>query len=142
LHDSGNRAPSISVTSRIDAGLLRTLVEEKRDRRLAELACAYEERTSGKTLQSQVICVNAFCSHAGGTHVRPSLAHSIRSPLETKAGGVRVRGNIPASCGDSSLGAAWPVPRAPSTVSDAKRVCCLLPYLVERHASRGHSVPR
>jgi hypothetical protein len=48
------------VTSRIDAGLLRTLVEEKRDRRLAELACACEERTPGKTLQSQVICVNAF----------------------------------------------------------------------------------
>jgi hypothetical protein len=41
------------------------LVEEKRDRRLAELACACEERTPGKTLQSQVICVNAFRGRIG-----------------------------------------------------------------------------
>ena len=50
---------------RIDAGLLRTLVGEKRDRRLAELACAYEERTPGITLQYKVIRVKAFCSRIG-----------------------------------------------------------------------------
>ena len=40
------------------------VVEETRDRRLAELACADEERTLELTLQYKVYCVNAFRSQA------------------------------------------------------------------------------
>jgi hypothetical protein len=73
------------VASRIAAGLLRTLVEEKGDRTLAELASAYEERTRDRISISSVFPTlarkgvvrnNQMYPNTGGKAITTIAAHT------------------------------------------------------------------